>query len=63
MQCSSRQIVEISNQLGLYLRAADRFVRIAQKFKSEIRVSCNGRDANGKSILDLGHLRTKTHSA
>ena len=49
----SRRQVGVSNVLGLHLRAADRFVRLATTFRSEIQVHCNGIVANGKSILSL----------
>jgi phosphocarrier protein len=49
----SRRQVGVSNVLGLHLRAADKFVRLATTFESEIRVHCNGIVANGKSILSL----------
>jgi phosphocarrier protein len=45
--------VKVSNRHGLHLRAASRLVRLAQRFQSEVRVFCDGRAANGKSILDL----------
>ena len=38
------------------LRAADKFVRTAQQFQVDIRVGCDGRTANGRSILDLTTL-------
>ncbi len=47
---------EIVNALGLHLRAADQFVRLAQQFQAEVRVSLEGKVANGKSILDLATL-------
>jgi phosphotransferase system HPr (HPr) family protein len=49
----SRRRVKITNELGLHLRAANRLVQLAQHFQSEVRVSWNGRVADGKSILDL----------
>jgi phosphocarrier protein HPr len=49
----ARRQVEIKNRLGLHLRAADQFVRLARQFQSEIRVSFQGNECNGKSILDL----------
>lgn len=49
----SRRQVELSNGLGLHLRAASRLVQLAQQFQSEVRVFCQGRTADGKSILDL----------
>ncbi len=45
--------VEITNRLGLHLRAADQFVRLARRFQCEIRVHYQGKECNGKSILDL----------
>jgi phosphocarrier protein HPr len=48
----SRQ-VEITNTLGLHLRAADKFVRLAQQFRAEVWVACDGRKVSGRSILDL----------
>jgi phosphocarrier protein HPr len=45
--------VMILNALGLHLRAADKFVRLAQQFVSEIRVHHDAREVNGKSIIDL----------
>jgi len=45
--------VEISNRLGLHLRAANQFIRVSQQFQVEVQVFCNGIAANGKSILDL----------
>jgi phosphotransferase system HPr (HPr) family protein len=51
----SRQ-VEITNTLGLHLRAADQFVRLARQFRAEVWVACDGRTANGRSILDLTTL-------
>lgn len=52
----ARRQVEITNALGLHMRPATRFVSLALKFASEIRVLYNGSDHNGKSILDLTAL-------
>ncbi|MGP0065945.1 MAG: HPr family phosphocarrier protein [Isosphaeraceae bacterium] len=49
----ARRQVEIANRLGLHMRAADQFVRIARQFESVIRVHHQGNECNGKSILDL----------
>lgn len=49
----ARRQVEITNALGLHFRPADKFVQLANRFHSEIRVSAEGRAINGKSILDL----------
>ena len=48
-----RRHVEILNELGLHMRPADQFVKLALRFQSEIRVFHNGNEFNGKSILDL----------
>ena len=50
-----RQAV-IVNAWGLHLRPADKFVSVAKRFQSEIRVYFNGRETDGKSILDLSTL-------
>ena len=52
----ARRQVEITNALGLHLRPADRFVRLASRFQAEVRVEADGRVINGKSILDLTTL-------
>lgn len=52
----ARRQVEITNPLGLHLRPADKFVRLASQFQSEIRVDHQGHQINGKSILDLTTL-------
>ena len=49
----ARRQVGVSNVLGLHLRVADKFVRLATTFQSEVWVHCNGIVANGKSILSL----------
>ena len=52
----ARRQVEITNALGLHLRPADKFVRLASRFQSEVRVFSDGQEINGKSILDLTTL-------
>jgi phosphotransferase system HPr (HPr) family protein len=49
----ARRQVEIRNALGLHLRPAEKFVGLAGQFQSEIRVTHQGRECNGKSMLDL----------
>jgi phosphocarrier protein HPr len=51
-----RRQVEITNPLGLHMRPADKFVKVALQFQAEIRVIHNGNAINGKSILDLTSL-------
>ena len=49
-------VVELSNRHGLHLRPATRFAQEAMRFRSEVRVSANGQEVNGKSILMLTSL-------
>lgn len=51
----SRQ-VEITNSFGLHLRAADKFVRLAQQFQADVWVASGGRKVSGRSIIDLATL-------
>ncbi len=48
-----RRQVAVSNVLGLHLRVAGKFVKLANTFKSEVQVHCKDIIANGKSILSL----------
>lgn len=43
----------IPNELGLHLRAAASFVKLAERFSSDVTVSHGGISANGKSIIAL----------
>ncbi len=53
----ARRKVEITNALGLHLRPADKFVKLANSFEgTEIRVHYKGNAFNGKSILELAML-------
>ena len=45
--------VEVNNELGMHARAAGSFVRIAEKFGSEINVSHGDITVNGKSIMGI----------
>ena len=45
--------VGVSNVLGLHLRVAGRFVKLANAFQSDVRVYCKGIIADGRSILSL----------
>lgn len=47
------RVVRIRNKLGLHARAAVKFVQLANRFKSEVRVTKDGVEANGKSIMGL----------
>lgn len=43
----------ICNELGLHLRAAAAFVKIADRYESDITLSRDGDGVNGKSIIAL----------
>jgi len=45
--------IPIVNRLGLHARPAAMFVRIASRHRSEIWVSKEGEEVNGKSIMGL----------
>src|SRR5512135_264011 len=49
----ARRQVGVSSELGLHLRVADKFVKLANSFESEAWVHCKGIMANGRSILSL----------
>jgi phosphocarrier protein HPr len=44
---------EILNALGLHARAAAQLVKIANRFKCEVAVECEGQAVNGKSIMGV----------
>lgn len=46
----------INNKIGLHLRAAGEFVKIAAQYTSDIVVYNGDKSANGKSILGLASL-------
>jgi phosphocarrier protein HPr len=48
--------VQIVNAYGLHVRPATKFVKLAQSFQSDVRVECQGTQANGKSLLDMTGL-------
>ena len=45
--------VTVVNQLGLHARAAARFVHVATRFESQIRVERNAKVMDGKSIMGI----------
>lgn len=47
-----RELV-VGNKLGLHARPAAMFVRIANRFSSDILVEKDGEEINGKSIMGL----------
>ena len=47
---------QVNNKIGMHLRAAGEFVKVATKFKSDVFVVKDGKKANGKSNLGLASL-------
>ena len=47
-----REII-VGNKLGLHARPAAMFVRVANRFSSDILVEKDGEEINGKSIMGL----------
>lgn len=45
--------VKIINDIGLHARPASKFVKTANKFKAEIKVSCEEKTGFAKSILNI----------
>ena len=43
----------IVNKLGLHARAASQFVRVANKFNSDVFVAKGDQEVNGKSIMGI----------
>jgi phosphocarrier protein HPr len=49
----TRREIVICNKLGLHARAAAKFVHVATRYGSDIRVARNGRVMDGKSIMGI----------
>ena len=49
----ARREVRIANPSGMHARPCSAFVTLASEFESDLRVSYEGREVNGKSILEL----------
>ena len=45
--------VKIINKLGLHARAAVKFVNLANRFTSSVRIEKQGNEIDGKSILGI----------
>lgn len=56
------QKVKILNSLGLHARPSAQFVQIASKFKSDVYLSKNNREVNGKSIMGVMTLAAEMGS-
>lgn len=48
-----RREITIVNKLGLHARAAAKFVTLASRFESEVRLARGSREVNGKSIMGV----------
>jgi phosphocarrier protein len=53
----------IQNELGLHLRAAAAFVKVADRFQSDITMFRDEDEANGKSIIALVTLAASRGTA
>jgi len=49
---TARSVIVV-NQLGMHARAAAKFVHLAAKFQSHVRVAKDSREMDGKSIMGL----------
>ncbi len=45
--------LEITNKLGLHVRAATKLVQAASLFDLDINIMCNGQSADAKSIMEV----------
>jgi len=50
------------NSLGLHARPSAQFVKVASKFKSDVYLSKNDREVNGKSIMGVMTLAAEMGS-
>jgi len=44
---------QVRNQDGLHVRPASEFVKVASRFRAEVRVEKDGLEVNGKSIMGV----------
>lgn len=44
---------EIVNALGLHARAAAQLVKVANRYKCDVQIECEGQAVNGKSIMGV----------
>ena len=54
--------VTVANALGLHARAAARFVHLASRFRSDVKVTCGSQTMDGKSIVGILLLAAATGS-
>lgn len=53
MSTPLEQTVKLTNELGMHLRTAGRFVELAGHYAAQITVTHDGVSADGKSIMSL----------
>ena len=56
---SLERCVRITNAEGLHARPSGALVAVAQGYTSDLRIACEGREVNGRSILELISLGAK----
>jgi phosphocarrier protein len=56
------QTVKVQNSMGVHARPAALIVKIASKYKSDVYISKNGREINGKSIMGVMMLAAEMGS-
>ncbi|MEO2095340.1 MAG: HPr family phosphocarrier protein [bacterium] len=59
MSSGLTRTVTVVNAEGLHARPSGALVAVAQGFQSELRISCEDREVNGRSILELISLGAK----
>lgn len=55
--------VQIRNRAGFHARPAAEFVKLADRFESDVRVSKEGLEVNGKSIMGVLMLAAEKGSS
>lgn len=48
-----KQRLTIINKLGLHARAASKFAQTSARFSADIKVHCQGKSVDGKSVMAL----------
>lgn len=57
-----KEKVIIKNETGLHARPASELVKLANKFKCNINIEGNGKNANAKSILAIMSLGVRANT-
>ena len=58
-----KQSVTICNKLGMHARAAAKFVQLASRYESEIKITRESKEVNGKSIMGVMMLAAEQGSS